>query len=59
MPLTDAQKQAAYRQRKAAKIARMELALRAIVASGADGEHSGDRHAACRSLARQALGDAA
>lgn len=36
---------------------RMRAALSEIVALGSDGEHSGDRHARCRDIARQALAD--
>lgn len=36
---------------------RIRAALAEIVALGSDGEHSGDRHARCRDIARQALSD--
>jgi hypothetical protein len=34
---------------------RMRKALEAVLDSGSDGEHSGDRHARCRDIARSAL----
>lgn len=37
---------------------RMRDALEAIYVLGSDGEHSGDRHARCRDIARQALNHA-
>lgn len=55
--LTPAQRNSAYRQRKAAKIARYEAALREIVGGRfPDGE--GMTCDDCADVARQALGDA-
>lgn len=39
----------------AAEKAMLLEALRAIEALGSDGEHSGDRHARCRNIARKAI----
>ena len=38
-----------------AQIAAKDAALREIEQLGSDGEHSGDRHARCRDIARAAL----
>lgn len=68
MPLTNAQKQAAHRQRKAAKIARYEAALREIAQRSEpqddvpNTEYNTGADAAWEiagNIARQALGDAA
>lgn len=42
-----------------AELGALREALERIECLGSDGEHSGDRHARCRTIARQALGDAA
>lgn len=57
-PLTNAQRQAAHRAKvklKLARLERYEATLREITELGSDGEHSGDRHAKCRAIARNAL----
>lgn len=49
--------EAAEAARLIATAPNMREALQAIYTLGSDGEHSGDRHARCRDIARAALGE--